>query len=249
MENENFEKIENRLRTFAHITPNLHWRTGLRSILLTVAAARKKPASSFALVMKLAGAGTFISVFLVSGTIIYAQNSLPGDFLYPIKRGYENFRLTLAGKEGKFDEQQRLADKRINELKKVVLQQNENSSDFAIKEVQSSVNQIKARVSTIRKEYQSLKLSGQDTTSVQRTLESIVPVLEENQSNLAEVADALPKPKQLQVEAISDTLRNLQQQIKEDLNPIPEGETIKDTTQGVTNQPKEPVTSTQQVNP
>ncbi|OGY22751.1 MAG: hypothetical protein A2172_05270 [Candidatus Woykebacteria bacterium RBG_13_40_15] len=249
MENENFAKIEDRLKTLANITPSAPWRTGLRSILLTATASRKKPSSSFALVMKLAGAGAFISVFLVSGTVIYAQNSLPGDLLYPVKKGYENIRLALTSEEDKFDEKQKLADKRIEELKKVVTERNQRSSDFAIKEVRSSVQEITEGVAAARKEYQSLKEAGKDTTTIEKSLSSLVPVLEGKQQDLTQIENALPEPQQPQIKQIRDALGDLQQKIENDLNLPPESENIENTTQGVINQPEEPQTSTQQVNP
>ena len=132
MENEDFEKIEKQLKTLANLTPNLQWRSSLRSSLLATAATKRSPKPSFALVMKFAGATVFILVFLVSGTVIYAQNSLPGDPLYPIKRTYENIALAFTSEEDKFEKKQNLADKRIEELKEVVLERNEKSSDFAI---------------------------------------------------------------------------------------------------------------------
>jgi len=249
MEKENFEVIEQKLKRLAGIKPNPNWQSGLRSALLVKASQQTKPKHSFALIMKLAGATAFIFVLLVSGTVIYAQSSLPGDILYPVKRSYENIKLAFASKEGKFSEQQKLADKRIDELKEVVLVRNEKASDSAIKEVKASVQQIKAQVTQVRKEYQNLKDAGEDTTLVKESLFSLVPVLEEKQDNLSEIEDTLPKPKQPQIQQISDTLNNLQQQIEEDLNPMPEDKSIENTIQGIDNQIKEPLDPGLSTNP
>ncbi|HEX7456166.1 MAG TPA: DUF5667 domain-containing protein [Candidatus Nanoarchaeia archaeon] len=246
MENENFEQIEQKLKHLAAIKPNQNWAANLKSALLTKATETKKPSLSYSLVLKLAAATAFILVFLVSGTIIYAQNSLPGDILYPIKRGYENIRLVFTNEENRFNEQQKLAEKRIDELKKVVLERNEKSSDFAIKEVRSSVQEIKDEVNVARKEYYSLKEAGKDTTTVEKSLSSLVPVLEEKQNDLNQIEDALSEPKQPQIRQLKDTLGDLQQKIENDLNLTPKDESV---IQGVDDQPEETQKTQPSINP
>lgn len=78
---------------------------------------------------------------LVSGAFSFAQTSLPGDLLYPLKRVAESGRAILASDEEKPQVQLELANKRLEELTKIAEANQTKKLASAINEFQASVSQ------------------------------------------------------------------------------------------------------------
>ena len=225
MENKDYTTIEYKLAKLRLVKPDRQWSTKLKGSLLTKISTSKEvstPAWKFSL------AAAFILFFLVSGTFAYSQNALPGDPFYPLKRGYERLRLAITPKKDKLQLEQRLAEKRVDELKEVVNVRNDEASDAAIAEVAQSINEIQIKIIAVQANYNTLKDSGQDTTQTKKTLEAILPVLEETQKDLNQIEEALPPNKQLQIKKIREDLNSLQNKIEDELDPSSKIEGIQD---------------------
>ncbi|MCH8741608.1 hypothetical protein IH779_01790 [Patescibacteria group bacterium] len=85
---------------------------------------------------------TFVVLgILASGAVNLAQNSLPGDFLYPVKRISEKGRAVFVSEKEKPKAQLELANKRLDELTKIAEENQVRKLAPAISEFQASLYQ------------------------------------------------------------------------------------------------------------
>jgi len=85
---------------------------------------------------------TFVVLgILASGTVNLAQNSLPGDFLYSVKRISEKGRAIFVSEKEKPRAQLELANKRLDELTKIAEENQVQKLAPAISEFQASLYQ------------------------------------------------------------------------------------------------------------
>ena len=213
MENKEVATIEQSLSQLRSIKPNPYWQDSLRAIIVKKTIPNRVGRfltfrwQTVALV-------AFLFVLLTSETAILAQESIPGDLFYPVKRNLEEFRLTFAGSDDKFTLQQNLADKRIAELKQIAQARRYKAAEPAIAEVEASIARVSERVSTMSTRYQTLQQEGKDTTVLRQNLEQIVPVIEQKQAELAEIESSLPESTQAKVVEIKDSLEDLENQVR-----------------------------------
>jgi len=85
-----------------------------------------------------------VSVLVLLGLFISAQNSLPGDLLYSIKKITERSQAIFVSEEGKPMAQLELTNKRLEELNQIV-QNNE------VKKLASAISEFQANVSETAK--------------------------------------------------------------------------------------------------
>lgn len=78
---------------------------------------------------------------LVSGAVNLAQNSLPGDFLYPVKRISEKGRAVFVSEKEKPKAQLELANKRLDELTQIAEENQVQKLAPAINEFRESLSQ------------------------------------------------------------------------------------------------------------
>ena len=78
---------------------------------------------------------------LISGAFSFAQNSLPGDFLYPLKRISEKGQAIFVSEQDKPQAQLELANKRLEELTRIAENNQTQKLAPAITEFQQSVSQ------------------------------------------------------------------------------------------------------------
>lgn len=79
---------------------------------------------------------------LITGALSFAQNALPGDLLYSLKRITEKSQAVFVSEEEKPKAQLELANKRLEELTKIAEQNQTQRLAPAINEFQASVSQV-----------------------------------------------------------------------------------------------------------
>ncbi len=138
---------------------------------------------------------TTLVIFILFGLFGLAQNSLPGDFLYPIKKFTEKSRIIFASEKEKPKMTLELADKRLEELKKVVETNQVEKLVPAIREFQGSLGEAKGvgdpkvvkKVVELRKKVEEIQSRGiviEDENLEKVELESLYSVLKDQVSNL-----------------------------------------------------------------
>ena len=222
MENKAAATIEQNLRLLRQLGPDPYWQDSLRSALLKQATTVKRDRWSITFRWGTTIVLSLLIAFLAGGTAVFSQGSVPGDLLYPAKRGLEDFRLVFASSEDKFVIQQQLADRRIAELKIVALEHRYEATTPAVQEVEVSIAKVSQKVSIMAARYQVLKQSGEDATSIKESLEQTVPAIEQKQTELEQIEDSLPEPSRVKVVEIRYSLEALATQVRNSLEIIEE---------------------------
>ncbi len=121
MEIDQEKKIINKLASLCQVKPSQDFIARVENNLvnylpsLSPVQPQKTPMFAFR-----AAILTLVFVFLISaGTVYASQNSLPGQFLYPVKKTLEAVRIRLASDPDKTNLQIQLIDKRLGEIQKL----------------------------------------------------------------------------------------------------------------------------------
>ncbi len=218
MATENFGKIEKKLRLMRQISPNQTWKQDSKTLLLSHFEQKQPVHVGY---WRVAFAGLLLLLLVSSLTTIAAANSLPGELLYPIKRGYERAKLTFNRNE-ELSVHKTLVDKRVEELVRVVETNNQRSSQ-AIAEVENSVSDINKTVQHQRSKLQTLQQTGQESSEIKENLANLVPTIEQKQSQLSQIETALPQASQDKVTTIINLLENLKTTINATVDPEVKG--------------------------
>ncbi|TSC75449.1 MAG: hypothetical protein G01um101430_291 [Parcubacteria group bacterium Gr01-1014_30] len=136
-----------------------------------------------------------LALFILFGLFGFAQNSLPGDYLYPIKRIAERSQTLFASEDEKVQMSLELAQKRLEELTRVVDANQTQKLAPAIKEFEASLSEVVSgsdvasvkKLVEMRKRTQELQSRGvviEEEGLQILELESLVRVLEELISDL-----------------------------------------------------------------
>ncbi len=138
------------------IKPKKEWVVLVKKEIL-----REEPKMNFSTVLKTLPRLIFspkfvfaevLSVLIFFGIFTSAQNSLPGDLLYPVKKITEKARLIFVSEDEKPTAQLELANKRLEELSKIAEQNQVEKLAPAIKEYQASVSEAAKNIKKITKE-------------------------------------------------------------------------------------------------
>ena len=225
MKEENFETIENALRNLRRVGPAMPYRDGLKLRLIEELVGRRVLPRQNHFGWRFALLVSLIAVFLAGGSVVLAQNSLPGQPLYPVKRGVENVKLVFINREERPKVEKRLAETRIDELKEAAKAKDKQAATSAVKEVEDSMNKITLQVISARNKYRSLIDQTMDSQVAKELLEDLLQILVDKQAVLAEIENSLPEPERGQVQIIRENLKTLQLDIEKDLNMLEDGGT------------------------
>lgn len=127
-------------QAIADFLPEHKWTLSLLQVL-----------RGFALKPAYAGA---LAVFILFGLFGFAQNSMPGDYLYPLKKITERSQMFFASEEERQQISFELAQKRLEELVKIVEENQVQKLAPAINEFQASVS----RIGTVRDKEEARKV-------------------------------------------------------------------------------------------
>ncbi len=82
-----------------------------------------------------------VSVLVLIGLFGFTQNTVPGDFLFSVKKATENAQITLSSATEKPKTQLKLANRRLAELSQIAENNQVRNLDPAIKEFQANIIQ------------------------------------------------------------------------------------------------------------
>lgn len=219
MPTENFSKIEKKLLVLGKISPNKSWKHESRALLMSEFSKPKKEQSNS---WRFAFAGLAVIALLISFTSIAAANSLPGEIFYPIKRSYEKIKIAFVRNESELVVQRKLVDKRVDELVKVV-EDNQTQSTQAIAEVEHSVDEINHTVELQRTKVEQMEQKGENSAEIKENLASLVPAIEQKQTQLSQIETSLPQESQEKVSSIIGRLEDLKLAITATIEPQVKG--------------------------
>lgn len=98
-----------------------------------------RPLLSYIKVLRVGVAAVFILLFSASGLVAYADKSNvgPNAFLYEFKRIGEDVQITIAPKEKKYELYQEFAQRRLNEIKQVIEEEDRGFDEVKNVEIQN----------------------------------------------------------------------------------------------------------------
>jgi len=108
--------------------------------------------------------GSLIAVFLLFGLFAFAQNSLPGDFLYPIKKIAERSQAVFVSENDKPQASLELANKRLEELTKI-------AETNQVKKLAPAINEFQASVSEATKSLSRMEATSSDPAAIKKMVE------------------------------------------------------------------------------
>ena len=218
MTEENFDKIEQRLKKLKVLVPDTPFRDGLRLRLVEKMQGVTVPTGGGIFGVRFVLALSLIVIFLAGGSVVLAENALPGQTLYPVKRSMENVKLVFVSGEDKEKVEKSIADNRLEELEEAVRTEDEEAAILAISEVEESINKINLKAMTASNEYKAIIDDEDQAIQAKIILEELIPILEEKEAKLAELEAVLPEDEQIKVKIIRENLRSIRLEIEKILD-------------------------------
>lgn len=117
-----------------------------------------------------------ISVFILVGLFGFAQNSLPGDILYPIKKITEKSRAVFVSEEDQPQADLELANKRLEELTKI-------AETNQVKKLAPAINEFQANISEAAKNLSKIDATTSSPVAMKKIVEENKK-LEENKQKV-----------------------------------------------------------------
>ena len=163
--------VVKKIKSLKRIRPDSSWLLDQKSFLLSEISRDEKKERKPSLVLPLFNfnvlkilkpsfAVALVIIILITslatvGVINVAQNSLPGDFLYPVKTALEQTRLTFTpGQENKTKLSIKLATERIDEFTQII---NEPEKK---KDVEKTIKSFTAQIVSIHENVDKLRAEG-----------------------------------------------------------------------------------------
>lgn len=216
---QNMSDLEEKL--LQRFNPDPTWRTNLRTTLVSK-FSQETSSPKFGFWWRVSFATFLIVVFLIAGTAALAENSVPGDFLYPTKRGIENLRITFASSEDKISLHQDFTDRRIDELKKMVRQEKHQQINQAMGEIVNSISTLNQDLPEVSRQLEASQEDSDNSQQVKESLEELVSGIDENQKDLSDLKQSLPEDLRDDLQEIQESLKDLQAKAMESLETISE---------------------------
>ena len=181
MKNKDF--VVKKIKSLKRIRPSSSWLLNQKSFLLSEISP-PSPSSLFNFnvlkIFKPSFAIALATIILITslatvGIISAAQNSLPGDFLYPVKTALEQTRLTFTpGQENKTKLSIKLATERMDEFTQIV---NEPEKK---KDTEKTVKSFTVQIINVREGIDKLKeKNAEKAAEVAELIKKQAPIFEE----------------------------------------------------------------------
>ncbi|MFH1180997.1 MAG: DUF5667 domain-containing protein [bacterium] len=160
----------NKLKKLNQIKPRQNWVLSVKNrILFEAEDIQIKPQThnifSVLFQPKTALIGT-MSLALISGLFSFASNSLPGDFLYSLKRVAEKGQVALVPENNLAEAQMEFTNKRLEELTKI-------AQDNKVKKLAPAIQEYQASVAEIVKNLARVKTSTSSTEAIKGIAEQV----------------------------------------------------------------------------
>jgi len=157
---------------------------------------------------------TVFSLMILFGVLGFARISLPGDFLFPIKRMAEKGQAVFISQENQPDRDFEMAQKRLKELAKVIQNNSVKNLALAINEYQANVSKV---ADNLAKENDSKKvkemiLKVQELGKQEKQLETLGAVIGENEELDKAYAQQLIKTLEPYIEDLKNSSLTEEQQ-------------------------------------
>ncbi|MBL7142217.1 MAG: hypothetical protein ISS83_00925 [Candidatus Pacebacteria bacterium] len=167
------KELIGKIQELRQIKPRKDWVLSVKTQILGPSPglrASETPGFTFFPYFKPALAG-LVSVFVLFGLFGFSQNSVPGSFLYSIKKITEKSQSFFVSDEGKTDFSFNLADKRLEELTRIAENNQVKNLPQAITEVQASISEaVKNLSSSDQKTLESLAELGKNKQIAEQIL-------------------------------------------------------------------------------
>ena len=195
------KELIRQLKALRDIKPNKDWVVFARKEII----GEEKPRYQFFL--KPAFALSILGIFILSSFAL-AQNSLPGDTLYPLKKITERARLSLASQNEKPKIQLELTAERLRELKQIAKENKIGKLKPAIAEVNQTIPETAKTIQKIVKEKQNIK----NVREIVKKVDEIEKTKKEVQAlGIVVGDDSLEKSSQeLRKELVEEELKDLE---------------------------------------
>jgi len=139
------KELIGKIRELHQIKPNQDWVVLTKSQILRTEKPVFSPFAIFSPAKAYSCAG-MVFVLLLVGIFGFAQNSLPGDFLYSIKKITERSQAVFVSGDEKPIFQFKLANNRLEELAKIAQANQVNKLSSALKEFSAAKSEAKKEV-------------------------------------------------------------------------------------------------------
>jgi len=107
---------------------------------------------------------TVLSLFILFRLFSFAQNSLPGDFLYSIKKITEKCQAVFVSEVDKPQASLELANKRLEELTKI-------AETNQVKKLAPAINEFQASISEATKNLSKMEASSSDPVAIKKIVD------------------------------------------------------------------------------
>jgi hypothetical protein len=203
------KELIGKLRELRQIKPNRNW-----VVLTKYQILGKERKISLGYYLRIMYGGLAV-VFFLFGLFTLSQNSLPGEFLYPIKKISEKAQVVFISEKEKPQVTLELANKRLEELTKI-------TETNQVKNLAPAINEFQASVSEAAKNLSRVEATSSDPMAVKRFIDqakkigekvkkvkSLGVVIEEKKLNeLEEVSSKLEL--QLLISALKNMISDLE---------------------------------------
>jgi hypothetical protein len=214
--------IVRKIKALQRIQPNASWLQSQRSFLLSEISRSQKPIKNrknflvfpvfnFSKIFRPAFAFAFSIIILISslttvGVISAAQNSLPGDMLYPIKTAIEKTQLSFtADRTNRTKLSIKFATQRLDEFTQL-LDKSESKAD-----IQKTVKKFTEEIVAVREEINTLKeKNAEKAAEVAKLINAQTPIYEESLNKGTEkLGYILPGEKESLTQEINQALEEV----------------------------------------
>ena len=206
-----------KLRELRQIKPSQDWAVLTKNTILGQEKSRGNTAAAVLSVFRLffakpAYAGLVVIFVLAGflGTFVFAQKSLPGDPLYLIKRVNEKAQAVFVSEDEKPQVSLELANKRLEELTKVV-QTNQ------VRNLAPAINEFQESLSEAAKDLSKITTSTSSPTEIKRFVDQAKNIEEKTQEVKSlgvviggeELEELRGASKRLELELLVSVLKNM----------------------------------------
>ncbi len=153
-------KIIRQIQSLKQIQPREEWVAFTKNQILESPVYRERISLStrMGFLLRPAFAFSAITAVVLSGAVIvFAQNSVPGDFAYPVKKIIENAQIQLCAEDERPEAELRLAGKRLGDLDKIASSNQVKNIAPAIEEFQASLDKVAKNLTNIKSDKETEK--------------------------------------------------------------------------------------------
>lgn len=162
------KELISKLQELRQIKPNQDWAFSLKErILAQEPRYGYRSSITFFPFFKPVFA-TVLSVFVLTGIFGFAQNSVPGDFLYSVKKITEKGQALFVSEEEKLEYNISLANKRLEELTRIAESNRVKNLPSAISETQNSISEVSRSLASTSGSEEIGRISSELEEKIQR---------------------------------------------------------------------------------